>query len=99
MNASSYRAKLTFSQHAKQFYNFPIYNPIKTSIWTSFMGGSLSCEISIVEPIHIGVEYTVMIRINYMSTSIQRLSIGENFKIGLFKNSEVGYGRITQIFN
>ncbi len=88
---------IIFFELAKENFNFPITNPIRTSFWLIDSEHSTFSEIQIQdEYIEIGKICRIGIKLLERDFLQNKIKQGAEFSLGVFP-SEIAYGRVVDI--
>ena len=91
------RANITFLEIAKESFNFPLNNSIRTSFWLLNSQKSTFSEIQLLdENVDILKLYEVKIKVTERDFFYDKLKNGIEFKAGTYPN-EIAYGKIIEV--
>jgi len=89
--------EVVFLEIAKERFNFPITNSIRSSFWISECETSTFSEIQVENKIiDIGKPEIVEIKLVEREFLLDRIKSGTKFKIGIFPN-EIALGKIIEV--
>lgn len=93
-------AEISFLDKAKESFNFPIFNSIRTSLWLLHAEYSTFSEI-VVEPgsfLEIGRLHKVRIKLPESSFLMEKLYPDVEIKLGVFP-VEIANGKILEVYH
>lgn len=91
--------EIIFLDIAKENFNFPIMNNIRTSFWLLNSKLSTFSELQLLEEeIDILEKKRALIKIVEREFIKEKLNIGSEFKLGIYPK-EMAYGRVIEIKN
>lgn len=89
--------EIIFLDIAKESFNFPIMNNIRTSFWLLNSELSTFSELQLLDKeIDIWEKKTALIKIVEREFLKEKLNVGSDFKLGVYPQ-EMAYGRIVEI--
>jgi hypothetical protein len=92
-----FTAEIVFFERAKNYFNFPTFGPLRTSLWLPDAVASTFSEIIATEnQIQIWRVCNAQIKVIERDYLKDKIIPGQEFKLGVFP-LEIAYGRIFKI--